>query len=96
MLPVVAGEDYTKKNILIYSIILFPVTILPFLIGFAGLINLVSSLGFGLYYIFLSFKLFKEKDKIIYDQIASKIFIFSIFYLFFIFSTILIDNYLGV
>ena len=96
MLPVVAGEDYTKKNILIYSIILFPVTILPFLLGFAGLINLVSSLGFVLYYIFLSFKLFKEKDKIIYDQIASKIFIFSIFYLFFIFSTILIDNYLGV
>ena len=96
MLPVVAGEDYTKKNILIYSIILFPFTILPFLLGFAGLINLISSVGFGSYYILLSFKLFKEKNKMKYDQIASKIFIFSIFYLFFIFSTILIDNYLGV
>lgn len=96
MLPVVAGEDYTKKNILIYSIILFPFTILPFLLGFAGLINLIFSVGFGSYYILLSFKLFKEKNKMKYDQIASKIFIFSIFYLFFIFSTILIDNYLGI
>ena len=96
MLPVVAGEHYTKKNILIYSIILFPFTILPFLLGFAGLINLIFSVGFGSYYILLSFKLFKEKNKMKYDQIASKIFIFSIFYLFFIFSTILIDNYLGV
>ena len=96
MLPVVAGEDYTKKNILIYSIILFPFTILPFLLGFAGLINLMFSVGFGSYYILLSFKLFKEKNKMKYDQIASKIFIFSIFYLFFIFSTILIDNYLGI
>ena len=95
MLPVVAGEDYTKKNILVYSIILFPFTILPFFLGFAGLINLITSIGFGLYYIFLSFKLFEEKNKVIYDQIASKLFAFSIFYLFFIFSTILIDNYLG-
>tara|TARA_A100001011_G_scaffold173292_1_gene181992 strand:+ start:20624 stop:21541 length:918 start_codon:yes stop_codon:yes gene_type:complete len=95
MLPVVAGEDYTKKNILVYSIILFPFTILPFFLGFAGLINLITSIGFGLYYIFLSFKLFEEKNKVIYDQIASKLFVFSIFYLFFIFSTILIDNYLG-
>ena len=96
MLPVVAGEDYTKKNILIYSIILFPFTILPFLLGFAGLINLIFSVGFGSYYILLSFRLYKEQNKMIYDQIASKIFIFSIFYLFFIFSTILIDNYLGI
>ena len=96
MLPVVAGEDYTKKNILIYSIILFPFTILPFVLGFAGYINLIFSVCFGSYYIFLAYKLFKEKNKTIYDQIASKIFIFSIFYLFFIFSTILIDNYLGI
>ena len=95
MLPVVAGEDYTKKNILIYSILLFPFTVMPFVLGFAGFINLIFSLCFGSYYIFLSYKLFKEKNKMIYDRIASKIFIFSIFYLFFIFSTILIDNYLG-
>jgi len=96
MLPVIAGEDYTKKNILAYAVILFPFTILPYLLGFAGLINLITSVGFGLFYIYLSYELFRETDKKIYDKIATKIFVFSIFYLFFIFSTILIDNYLGV
>ena len=95
MLPVIAGEDY-KKNILAYAIILFPFTILPYLLGFAGLINLITSVGFGLFYIYLSYELFRETNKKIYDKIATKIFVFSIFYLFFIFSTILIDNYLGV
>jgi len=96
MLPVVAGENYTKKNILIYSVLLFPFTILPYFLGFAGIINLITAIGFGFYYIYLSYKLFKEVDKKIYDKIATKIFVFSIFYLFFIFSTILIDNYLGI
>jgi protoheme IX farnesyltransferase len=96
MLPVIAGEDYTKKNILAYAIILFPFTIFPYLLGFAGLINLITSVGFGLFYIYLSYELFRETNKKIYDKIATKIFVFSIFYLFFIFSTILIDNYLGV
>ncbi len=95
MLPVVAGEEYTKKNILVYSILLFPFTILPYLLGFSGFINLTISIGFGSYYIYLSYKLFKEKEKNVYDKIATKVFLFSIFYLFFIFSTILIDNYLG-
>ncbi len=96
MLPVVAGEEYTKKNILIYSIVLFPVTVLPYFFGFSGLINLMVTICFGFYYILLSYKLYKEPNKKVYDKIASQIFLFSIFYLFFIFSTILIDNYLGI
>ena len=96
MLPVVAGEEYTKKNILIYSIVLFPVTVLPYFFGFSGLINLTVTICFGFYYILLSYKLYKEPNKKVYDRIASQIFLFSIFYLFFIFSTILIDNYLGI
>ena len=96
MLPVVSGENFTKKNILIYTILLFPFTILPYLFSFAGILNLTTSIVGGGYYIFLAYKLFKEEDKKVYDKIASKLFIFSIFYLFFIFSTILIDNYLGI
>lgn len=96
MLPVVSGENFTKKNILIYTIILFPFTVLPYVFSFAGILNLTTSIVGGGYYIFLAYKLFKEEDKKVYDKIASKLFIFSIFYLFFIFSTILIDNYLGI
>ena len=47
MLPVVAGENYTKKNILIYSVLLFPFTILPYFLGFAGIINLITAIGLG-------------------------------------------------
>ena len=93
MLSVIAGEEYTKKNIFIYSIILFPISLIPFYLGFASYINLMTVIFFGSSYIYLSYKLLNEKDKIKSNIIANKIFIFSIFYLFFIFSTILLDNY---
>ncbi len=93
MLSVIAGEEYTKKNIFIYSIILFPISLIPFYLGFASYINLMTVIIFGSSYIYLSYKLLNEKDKIKSNIIANKIFIFSIFYLFFIFSTILLDNY---
>ena len=96
MLPVVAGEEYTKKNILFYSIILFPITILPFLLGFAGIVNLITAILFGTYYIYLCFKLFRESNKKVYDKIGTRVFVFSIFYLFFIFSTILVDNFIKI
>jgi protoheme IX farnesyltransferase len=95
MLSVTAGESFTKKNILIYAIILFPFTLLPYYLKFSGLLNLICSLGFGVFYIYLSYTLLKEDNKNKSDKIATKIFIYSIFYLFFIFSTILIDNYIG-
>ncbi len=93
MLPVVSGENVTKKNILFYSIILWPVTLAPYFLHFASFSNLVFVVIFGLFYIFLSFKLLITRNKILAHKIARNIFVYSIFYLFFIFSTILIDNY---
>jgi len=93
MLSVVSGEEVTKKNILFYSIILWPVTLAPYFLNFASYSNLIFVVVFGLFYIFLSFKLLISKMKSVSHKIARNIFAFSIFYLFFIFSTILIDNY---
>ena len=93
MLSVVSGEEVTKKNILFYSIILWPVTLAPYFFNFASYSNLIFVVVFGLFYIFLSFKLLISKIKSVSHKIARNIFVFSIFYLFFIFSTILIDNY---
>ena len=93
MLSVVSGEEVTKKNILFYSIILWPVTLAPYFLNFASYSNLIFVVVFGLFYIFLSFKLLISKIKSVSHKIARNIFAFSIFYLFFIFSTILIDNY---
>ena len=90
MLPVVAGIKTTKINIFIYSIILFFVSISPYFLNYSGFTYFVTSLFLGLYYVFLCYKLLVEvsDDK----KIAKKIFIYSILYLFLIFTFILIDN----
>ena len=93
MLSVVSGEEVTKKNILFYSIILWPFTLAPYFLNFASYSNFAFVVIFGFFYIFLSFKLLITKTKSASNKIARNIFIYSIFYLFFIFSTILIDNY---
>ena len=93
MLSVVSGEEVTKKNILFYSIILWPFTLAPYFLNFASYSNLAFVTLFGFFYIFLSFKLLITKEKLASHKIARNIFVYSIFYLFFIFSTILIDNY---
>jgi len=90
MLPVVKGKKTTKRQIMIYSIILFAVTILPFLFGFSGLLYLISALALNSYFCYLAFRLFKSKedDKLLY---APKLFKFSILYLYSVFSFLVID-----
>ena len=93
MLSVIAGEDYTKKNIFIYSIILLPITLLPFVFDFASYMNFFTVLFFGTSYIYLSYKLLGEKDKKIQILLQIRFLFFPYFIFFFIFSTILLDNY---
>ncbi len=93
MLPVTSGVQTTKKNILIYSIILFPVALAPFYLEFLGLIFLSFSLPLSAYYILICFQLFKAKKKELEKNIAKQIFAFSILYLFAIFISILVDKF---
>ena len=92
MLPVIAGTKTTKINILAYALAMAPIIIAPYIFNFASLFYLtISSLMTG-YYIFLCFNLFRAKNIKISNLIARKVFIYSIFYLFFIFLVLLIDN----
>ena len=93
MLPVTSGVETTKKNILFYSILLFPVALSPFYLKFLGLIYLLFSLPLSTYYIFICLKLFKAKDRKSEKIIAKQIFAFSILYLFAIFISILVDKF---
>ncbi len=93
MLPVTSGIKTTKKNILIYSLLLFPVALAPFYLNFLGLIYLLFALPLSAYYIFICFKLFKIKDEKSEKTIAKQIFAFSILYLFAIFISILVDKF---
>ena len=92
MLPITSGIRTTKLNIFIYALILFPIAILPFFLNYYGLIYLILAAVLSGYYVFISYKLFKEKDSILEKKLATKLFGYSILYLFMIFTSILIDK----
>ena len=95
MLPVISGIQTTKLNIFIYSLILFPIAISPFFFDFSGFVYFVISTILSGYYIFISYKLLKEKDSVNEKKLSKKLFGYSILYLFVIFTSILIDSVLA-
>lgn len=92
MLPVIAGTKTTKTNILVYSFAMLPVVIAPYYFEFASLLYLVTALVMTIYYNYLCLELFKTKVIKFSNKIARKVFIYSIFYLFFVYLILLIDN----
>ena len=92
MLPITSGVKMTKLNILIYAFILFPVAILPFIFNYSGEIYLTSSIVLSGYYVIVSYQLFKEKNSVKEKKLATKLFAYSILYLFMIFTFILLDK----
>ena len=92
MLPLTAGIQSTKFNILLYAFLMLPVVVAPAFTGFGSFIYLILSLSMTLYYIYLCYLLFKEKIVSKSNLIARKVFVYSIFYLFFLFLLILFDN----
>ena len=92
MLPLTNGVESTKLNIFIYSLLMVPVVIFPFLIDFVGLAFLIPSLMLTFYYNYLCYQLFNFKKDKFNPKIAKTIFGYSILYLFLIFVLFLIDK----
>ena len=92
MLPITSGVKTTKFNIFIYSLILFPTVLLPYFFNFFGLVYLIATTIMSLYYVLIAYKLLIEKNHNNEKKIASKLFGYSILYLFMIFVFILIDK----
>ncbi len=82
MLPVVSGEGETRKQILIYTLLMAPVTILPWSMGFAGPAYGLTAVVGGAVFTWLAVALFRKKD----IKWAKKTFFYSIFYLFILFA----------
>lgn len=91
MLPVTHGEDFTRLNILLYTILMLVVTIVPYLIGMSGLIYLVTALVSGGYFLNYAVRMMREKDNVILPMQTFK---FSITYLAVLFGALLVDHYL--
>ena len=94
MLPLTNGIESTKTNIFVYSLLMLPVIIFPFLIDFVGLVFLISALLLTLYYNFLCYELYKFKKNKFDPKKAKSIFGYSILYLFLIFVLFLVDKIL--
>ena len=92
MLPVTSGVKTTKLNIFVYALLLFPIVLAPFFLKYFGLIYLVFSGILGFYYVFICYRLLRANETRLEKKIAKQIFGFSIFYLFMIFTSILIDR----
>lgn len=89
MLPVTHGTEFTRLHILLYTILLFIVTLLPYLTGMSGLIYLIPGALLSLGFIYFALKMMKTKA----DKTAMQTFGYSIVYLMLIFSFLLIDHY---
>ena len=91
MLPVTHGLEFTRVQILLYTVLLFLVTLLPYLTGMSGLIYLICAASLGLLFLGYSIKIFLEPEN---PKIAFKTFKYSINYLMILFLGLLVDHYL--
>ena len=90
MLPVTHGVIFTKLQIVLYTVILFIVSVLPYVVLMSGEIYLFSALVLSTVFLYYSVNLYFSKD----DEDAMKTFQFSIYYIFLIFLALLIDHFL--
>ena len=89
MLPITHGKDFARLHIFLYSILLFCITLFPYLLGFSGLIYLIGSFTFGIKFVVDSYLLMVLKT----DKRAIELFKYSITYLAVIFGVLLLDHY---
>jgi protoheme IX farnesyltransferase len=95
MLPVVAGAAETRRQILIYALVLAPIGASPWLLGYAGLIYGIAAVVAGAVLAHLAWRLYRFGDTPAGDRAAKRLFGLSILYLFVLFAILLIDDRLG-
>lgn len=90
MLPVTHGVQYTRWQILLYTVLLLVVTILPWAAGMSGLFYLGGALVLGLMFLWYAWKLMDPPD----EFFAMRVFNYSVVYLMALFAFLLIDHWL--
>lgn len=91
MLPVTAGLDETRRQILLYTLFLVPLAFAPFPLGYAGIMYAVVSAVFGAGMLGLAFVVYRRREGKAAITAARRLFGFSILYLFVLFATLLAD-----
>lgn len=92
MLPVVAGEDATRTQILIYSVLLAPIGVAPAPLGFASLAYGVAAAALGIAFVWYAVRVHARREGDAARKAAVRLFAFSLVYLFLIFALLLADS----
>jgi len=89
MLPVTHGNEFTRLHVLLYTLVLFASTLLPFIFGMSGYIYLAAAVVLGAGFIWHAWKLWRVYS----DAFARKTFRFSLWHLSLLFGALLVDHY---
>ncbi len=89
MLPVTHGNEFTRLQILLYTLVLFAATLLPFIQGMSGWLYLAAAVALGAWFIALALRLWRAYS----EALARRTFRYSIWYLALLFAALLVDHY---
>ncbi|MEI6761420.1 MAG: heme o synthase [Betaproteobacteria bacterium] len=90
MLPVTHGNEFTRLQVLLYTVVLFPACLLPYVYGMSSWLYLIAAVGLSLAFCWYGFQLWREYS----DALARKTFRFSLIHLSALFAALLADHYL--
>ena len=86
MMPVIKGILYTKKQIMLYSILMFFISLAPYFLNISTYLYLITAIISGLIFLYYAVNLFTDTEQ---NQVAKKLFWYSILYLFIIFLSLI-------
>ena len=89
MLPVTHGQKYTRLHVLLYTLIMFAASLLPFVVGMNGWLYLSAALVLGGVFIGYAVRIYRDYS----DRLALQTFRYSILYLALLFAALLADHY---
>jgi heme o synthase len=95
MLPVVHGEDATRRQILIYSLILAPLGLLPSFIGLGGGLYMGAAVLLGVIFVLFALACYRERAGMRAERAAKNLFAYSVLYLFLLFAALLVERGFG-
>jgi protoheme IX farnesyltransferase len=91
MLPITHGAEFTRLQVLLYTLVLLAASLLPFVHGMSGWLYLASALVLGLVFVAYAFQLWRDYS----DALSRRTFRYSIWYLSLLFAALLADHYLS-
>lgn len=95
MLPVTHGPDETRRQILIYSLILAPLGMVPSVMGFGGMLYTVAASILGAFFVVFAVDCYRVREGEEADRAAKHLFAYSVLYLFVLFAAMLVEQGFG-